>query len=72
MPCDAAGNFQRPATPFMQLSKASPSAGWNELRVKVDNTGGPWGFYLEARDAVTDKPLAGLDYRSAPPESKKR
>jgi hypothetical protein len=62
----------RSAAPGQDRVTVDLNTGWNELRVKVDNTGGPWGFYLEARDTTADRPLAGLDYRTTPPEAKKR
>ena len=39
----------------------------NELLVKVDNTGGEWGFYLELRDPETNKPLQAVEFRTTPP-----
>jgi hypothetical protein len=62
----------RSAAPGQDRATCDLTAGWNELRVKVDNTGGPWGFYLEVRDAATDRPLAGLEYRTTPPEAKNK
>ena len=60
----------RSAAPGQDRVTCNLTEGWNEVRVKVDNTGGPWGFYLEARDPVTDKPLAGLEVRNSPPDPK--
>ncbi|MBO0700642.1 MAG: hypothetical protein J2P46_19755, partial [Zavarzinella sp.] len=60
----------RSASPGQDKVACEFAAGWNELRVKVDNTGGPWGFYLEVRDPGGEKPLAGLEYRTTPPGTK--
>ena len=57
----------RSAAPGQDRVACDLAAGWNEVRVKVDNTGGPWGFYLEVRDAAGDKPLPGLEARATPP-----
>ena len=59
-----------PAEPGRHRATCDLRDGWNEVRVKVTGPGGPWGFYLEARDATTDRPLAGLEYRTTPPASK--
>jgi hypothetical protein len=60
----------RAAAPGQDRVGCDLAAGWNEVRVKVTNAGGPWGFYLEARDPTTDRPLAGLEYRTTRPDSK--
>ena len=57
----------RAAEPDQDRADCDLTAGWNEVRVKVDNTGGRWGFYLELRDASPDKPLGPLEFRKTPP-----
>ena len=59
----------RSAAPGPDRVACDLAAGWNGVRVKVDNTGGPWGFYLEGRDPTGDKPLTGLEARATPPRS---
>ena len=58
----------RSAAPGQDRATCTLADGWNEVRVKVDNTGGPWGFYLEPRDPGSDRPLAGLEVRTTPPD----
>jgi hypothetical protein len=62
----------RSAAPGQDKVTCNLAEGWNEVRIKVDNTGGPWGFYLEPRDPVTDRPLAGVEVRNSPPEKARR
>ncbi|MBV9122824.1 MAG: hypothetical protein JO112_05675, partial [Planctomycetes bacterium] len=57
----------RSANPGQDTTRADLQAGWNELLVKDDNQGGPWGFYLELRDPDTNRPLAGAEIRATPP-----
>ena len=45
----------------------SLAAGWNELRLKVDNRFGRWRFCVELRDPETDKPLKGAKFATTPP-----
>ena len=65
---DHAGD--REAAPGQNRVACDLANGWTEVRVKVDGGGGPLGFYLEARDPVGDRPLAGLEYRTTPPDAK--
>jgi hypothetical protein len=60
----------RSASPGQDKAACEFAAGWNEIRVKVDNTGGPWGFYLEVREPGGERPFSGLEFRTAPPDSK--
>ena len=62
-----AHEISRHPVPGQDTMRASLSPGWNELLVKVDNTGGEWGFYLELRDPETNKPLQGVEFRTTPP-----
>jgi hypothetical protein len=63
----------RSAAPGQDHAACELAAGWNELRVKVDNTGGPWGFYLELQEPDGKSPLSGLELRVKPldPKTKK-
>jgi hypothetical protein len=60
----------RSASPGQDRATCDLSAGWNEVRVKIDNQGGPWGFYFEVRDPATDKPAGGLRFSTNPQEVK--
>jgi hypothetical protein len=60
----------RSAAPGQDRVPFDLAAGWNELRVKVDNTGGPWGFYLELQEPGGNRPLTGLEFRLTPPDPK--
>ena len=62
-----AHEISRHPVPGQDTMRASLSPGWNELLVKVDNTGGEWGFYLELREPGTNKPLQGVEFRTTPP-----
>ena len=62
-----AHEISRHPVPGQDTMRASLSPGWNELLVKVDNTGGEWGFYLELRDPETNKPLQAVEFRTTPP-----
>jgi len=60
----------RSAAPGQDRASCELAAGWNEVRVKIDNQGGPWGFYFDVRDAATDRPPSGLEFTATPPEPK--
>jgi hypothetical protein len=60
----------RSAAPGQDKVACELAAGWNEVRVKIDNQGGPWGFYFEVRDPATDKPATGLEFTTTPPDTK--
>jgi hypothetical protein len=60
----------RSAAPGQDRATCDLAAGWNEIRVKIDNQGGPWGFYFEVRDPATDKPAGGLQFSTKPQEVK--
>ena len=62
-----AHEISRQSVPGQDTMRASLSPGWNELLVKVDNTAGEWGFYLELREPETNKPLQGVEFRTTPP-----
>jgi len=60
----------RSAAPGQDKVTCELVAGWNEVRVKIDNQGGPWGFYFDARDPATDKAAGGLEFTTTPPDVK--
>jgi hypothetical protein len=60
----------RSASPGQDRASCELAAGWNEVRVKIDNQGGPWGFYFEVRDPATNRPATGLEFTTTPPDPK--
>lgn len=58
----------REAVPGDDQQKVELAPGWNELRVKVDNSVGSWAFYLEMRDPVTGGPVKGIRVQNTPPQ----
>jgi len=60
----------RSAAPGQDRATCELAAGWNEVRVKIDNQGGPWGFYFEVRDSANDKPAGGLEFTTTHPDPK--
>jgi hypothetical protein len=63
-----AKNEQRGALPGQDRALTELQAGWQEVLVKVDNSGGNlWAFYLELIDPATRKPIPGLKVRTTPP-----
>jgi len=61
----------RSAAPDQDRVPCELTPGWNELRVKVDNTGGPWGFYLELQEPTGERPPTGPEFRVTPPPDPK-
>jgi len=57
----------RAARPGQDTARTHLAVGWNEVLVKVDNFGGPWGFYLELVDPATQQPVPRVEVRTAPP-----
>lgn len=57
----------RAAAPGQDRATCDLVVGWNEVRVKVDNTGGPWGFYFEVRNSTGERPATDLQFRTTPP-----
>ncbi|HEY7426310.1 MAG TPA: hypothetical protein VH682_18910, partial [Gemmataceae bacterium] len=66
---DKAG--QREAAPNSERTPVRLTAGWNEVRVKIDNHDRKWEFYLELLDPPTGNALPGVQYRTTPPEKKR-
>jgi hypothetical protein len=62
---------RRSAEPNSERTSVYLTAGWNEVRVKIDNEDGEWAFFLELLDPPTGKALPGAQYGIAPPEKKR-
>jgi hypothetical protein len=59
---------ERPVEPGSDKVPFELHEGWNEIRVKVDNKSGPWGFVVELRDPNTGRPLTeGVEFKTTPP-----
>lgn len=54
-------HVRRGADPNQNRLPVSLQAGWNRLLVKVDQGGGPWGFYMRM-ESPDGKPLTGITY----------
>ena len=57
----------RAAAPAQDRVTCELAVGWNEVRVKVANTGGPWGFYFEVRNSTGERPATDLEFRTTRP-----
>jgi hypothetical protein len=62
---------QRSAEPNSERTPVHLTAGWNEVRVKIDNEDREWAFYLEMLEPTTGKALPGVQYSITPPEKKR-
>lgn len=66
-------DITREVTPGSDLTPVDLQAGWHEVRVKVDNKVGRWGFCLDFQQPGTKKPVEGLEFRiTPPPEGEKK